>query len=237
MGRFFLNIFFLFYISSLSGFAVLQDTNSVRESGKEAKHANPVELLSRMYDALQVDSLVDLSFELAVTDVDGTVTGSFDGVVYAQGYSFKLINPQLEVYCDSENKWILNLDNEELTIVPNDTSQVDIVENPVGFLLSLGRGNDQFKYPARAFDTRKPDNGESLWSIELEPVNEYMPYKLVTLCLDKETSLPSVIMYKGRDDSAFTIYVKSIKRSEPRPDSFFAFPAERAAGFTITDLR
>jgi hypothetical protein len=114
---------------------------------------------------------------------------------------------------------------------------VDIVENPVGFLLSLSRGNDQFKYPSRAVDTRKPDNGESLWSIELEPVNEYMPYKLVTLCLDKKTNLPSVIMYKSRDDSAFTIYVKSIERTELRPDSFFSFPAERAAGFTVTDLR
>lgn len=220
----FLNIFFLVLFFPFVSVASSRDVSVV-------------ELLSKMRVALQEDSSLNLSFELAVTDVDGTVSGSLEGVVYVQGYSFKLINPELEVYCDSESKWILNTEGGELTIVPNDTSQVDIMENPVGFLLSLGRGNDQFKYPSKAVETRKPDNGESLWSIELEPVNDYMPYKLVTICLDKESYLPSVIMYKSRDDSAFTVYVKSIERSEVRPDSFFSFPPERIEGLTVTDLR
>jgi outer membrane lipoprotein-sorting protein len=221
MGRFFLTIAFFLY--SLLG------ANPVNpESG---------EVLEKMASALKANKAMELKFRMTAVGVDGSVEGSFSGVVQAQGYAFKLMNPELEVFCDGVSKWILNVGEGELTIFANDTTQVDLVENPVGFLSSLNSSNSQFKQPSKAQLTKNPLNGREIWSVELTPKSRYAAYKSLTVCIDKESFLPSVLMYRSNDGNSYTITIESIKPTPVWPLSFFQFPAERTNNLNITDLR
>jgi outer membrane lipoprotein-sorting protein len=221
MGRFFLTIAFFLY--SLLG------ANPVNpESG---------EVLEKMASALKANKAMELKFQMTAVDEDGSVEGSFSGVVQAQGYAFKLMNPELEVFCDGVSKWILNVGEGELTIFANDTTQVDLVENPVGFLSSLNSSNSQFKQPSKAQLTKNPLNGREIWSVELTPKSRYAAYKSLTVCIDKESFLPSVLMYRSNDGNSYTITIESIKPTPVWPLSFFQFPAERTNNLNITDLR
>ena len=204
--------------------------------------ANPVnpesgEVLAKMASALKSNKAMELKFRMTAVGVDGSVEGSFNGIVQAQGYAFKLVNPDLEVFCDGVSKWILNVAEGELTIFPNDTTQVDLVENPVGFLSSLNSSNSQFKQPAKAQLTRNPLTDREIWSVELTPKNRYAAYKSLTVCIDKESFLPSVLMYRSNDGNSYTITIESIKTLPIWPLSFFQFPAERTNSLNVTDLR
>ncbi|MFA5642502.1 MAG: hypothetical protein WC945_07245, partial [Bacteroidales bacterium] len=110
-------------------------------------------LLDQMAQALKEKKAIELTFELTAADPTGAINGSIDGEVQAQGYSFKLINQEMEIYCDSHSKWILNKQTNELTIFPNDTTQTDMIENPIGFLTSLNSQNSQFNKPRKAVET------------------------------------------------------------------------------------
>lgn len=198
---------------------------------------NAPDVLAKMADALKGIEAMDLLFEMTVTDQNGSVVGNFEGEVQSQGYAFKLLNPELEVYCDGVSKWIYNVASAELTIFPNDTTQADLVENPVGFLLSLNSGNSDFRKPGKAQYNKNPLDGRAVWSIELTPKSRYAPYKGLTICVDASDYLPSVLMYKSADDNTYTINIKSVRKLPLWPLSNFRFPEKMLPGLTVTDLR
>ena len=205
-----------------------------------SKAPDAAQLLENMAKALKSKPAIELTFELTAADPTGAVNGSLEGTVQAQGYSFKLINPELEIYCDSKSKWILNLDTQELTIFPNDTTQTDLVENPVGFLTSLNKVNSQFSPPRKAVQTVTPLGCKAIWQIELSPKNRYAAYKSLIIGIEKETHLPCLIRYQSTDDSSYTIHIKTIKTQPTRwPITNFQIPTSYLTNktLTITDLR
>lgn len=195
------------------------------------------QLLSKMVTAIKKGEALELNFNMTAVSDKGAVIGSFSGVVCAQGYAFKLENPQLEIYCDGDSKWIYNIDEKEVTIFPNDTSQVDLIENPIGFLLSLGSSDAQFKYPNRARETKSSTDSKKLWSIELTPKSKYSPYKSLSICIDKSSYLPVMLMYRSSDDSSYTISISSFNYMPLWPISYFTFPQTKLKRANVTDLR
>ncbi|MFA6770438.1 MAG: outer membrane lipoprotein carrier protein LolA [Bacteroidales bacterium] len=198
------------------------------------------ELLGQMAQALKQKPAIELSFNLTAADPTGAVNGSLQGTVQAQGYSFKLLNPQMEIYCDGKSKWIFNKETLELTIFPNDTTQTDLVENPIGFLTSLNTANSQFTHPRKAVETVKPNDYEAIWQIELTPKNKFAAYKSLIITIEKETYLPCIIRYQSTDDSSYTIHIKTIEtKLKPWPITNFQIPPSylRNKEITIIDLR
>lgn len=197
-------------------------------------------LLGQMSQALKKSPAIELTFDLAAADSKGAINGSLQGTVQAQGYSYKLINPDLEIYCDGKSKWILNKATQELTIFPNDTTQTDLVENPIGFLTSLSKANSQFTHPRKAVETLKPQGCKPVWQIELAPKSKYAVYKSLILAIEKESNLPCLIRYQSKDDSSFTINIKTIKpQVAPWPIANFQIPSSYLTqkDITIVDLR
>lgn len=197
-------------------------------------------LLEKMAQALKEKPAIELTFELTAADPNGAVNGSLKGMVQAQGYSFKLINPDLEIYCDGKSKWILNKQTNELTIFNNDTTQTDLVENPVGFLTSLSTTNSQFTHPRKAVETLRPVSNKPIWQIELIPKNKFAAYKSLIIAIEKESNLPCLIRYQSTDDSSYTIHIKTIKtQTAPWPIKNFQLPPSYLTNkeITITDLR
>jgi hypothetical protein len=193
-------------------------------------NTSSAKLLQKMAEAIKANASVELHFEMVATLSGASGPEAFKGVVDAQGDAFRLINPHLELYCDGKSKWILNVDAAELTIFPNDTTQKDIVENPVGFLTSLGRADSGYKFPD------KPKDGP-VWIVELIPVSKRTAYKNVLVGINKVTNLPVSIEYNGKDGSNYKVVITNFKNVPARPVSYFIFPQSKVAGLTITDLR
>ncbi len=215
-------------------FATVTVTTSIAQAPEAAK------LLGQMAQALKEKPAIELNFELTAAHPSGAVNGSMQGTVQAQGYAFKLINPELEIYCDGKSKWILNKETRDLTIFPNDTTQTDLIENPVGFLTSLTKSNSQFTHPRKAVETRKPQDGKPIWQIELAPKSKFAAYKSLIIAVDKESHLPCIIRYQSTDNSSYTIHIKSIKsQATSWPISHFQIPSSYLSqpNITITDLR
>ncbi|MDP3437547.1 MAG: outer membrane lipoprotein carrier protein LolA [Bacteroidales bacterium] len=189
------------------------------------------DLLSKMRAAIKQHSAIEVTFNMSAKSPEGELLGDFAGTVQAQGNAFKMVNPQLELFCDGKSKWILSTEIDELTIFPNDTSDTDLVENPIGFLTSLGTQTSSYSYSARL----KESNGN--WVVELIPSNKKMPYKSVLVGIDKNSNLPVKIEYTAKDGSSYVVVIKSFKPSSGWPETNFIFPASRMKGLLVTDLR
>lgn len=187
-------------------------------------------LLKKMAEAIKENASVELRFDMVAAIAGATSPEVFKGVVHAQGNAFRMINPDIELYCDGTSKWMLSVEAGELTVFPNDTTQNDLVENPVGFLTSLSKPGSGYKFPD------KPKDGP-VWIIELTPVSKRTAYKNVLVGINKVTNLPVSIEYNGKDGSNYKVVITSFKNVPVKPLSEFAFPQSRMAGLTVTDLR
>ena len=196
-----------------------------------AQGASSAEILAAMRSAMGQFPAAVVSFEFVTRDGKGAVIGDYSGKVATQGIAFKMVNDEVEVFCDGSSKWILNKGAGELTILPNDTTAVDIAENPVGFIARLGSAGSGFKTPV------KPKDSNGLWVIEMSPSAKRSPYKKVVVSVNKADNLPAVIEFISADESSYRIEVKEFKRVAVTDLSAFAFPKNRMQGVTVTDLR
>ena len=162
-----------------------------------------------------------------------TVDGSdFEGVVQSQGESFRLTNSQLELYCNGETKWVYNIDNKELTIMNNDPSQTDLMENPMAFLTSLEKGYTYSEKPRTATEADK-----AVWKIELKPVNKKLSYTSITLVVEKSSLKPLAVEYLAKNGTKNVVRITYFMGKKPWTASYFSFPESHMNGLNITDLR
>ncbi|MDD4492036.1 MAG: hypothetical protein PHV09_05880, partial [Bacteroidales bacterium] len=121
-----LNIVFALIISAITIFFPCSEL-----SAQNPKTSDIVRFLT---ETIKTMPAVEMDFELIQDKPAGKNTSSsrgdipiYKGVVQAQGNSYKLTNPELELYCDGYTKWILNISSKEMVIVPNDPTATDIV--------------------------------------------------------------------------------------------------------------
>ena len=207
-----------------------------------AQNPKTADILRQLTETIKSMPAIDMSFELIQNSSAGTKATSnsnkagtpiYKGVVNAQGTSYKLSNPELELYCDGTTKWVLNVSAKELVIVPNDPSATDIVENPLGFLTSLNKG---YEYPFRVFSGSR--NAKEIWVIELTPVNKRLAYKSISVGVEKNSYIPRMIKYMAKDGSSYIINITGFERVNTlRPKDYFKFPASRLPGLQVNDMR
>ena len=165
-----------------------------------------------------------------------TASGSsavYKGTVYAQGDAYKLINPDLELYCDGHSKWLVNQNDKEVIILPHDPSVTDIVENPLGFMTSVDKG---YEYPFRVFSGSR--SGKQIWVVELTPLNKRAAYKSISIGMEKNTYIPVMIKYVAKDNTGYTVDIKKFtKVNNLRPKDFFQLTPARLKGYEVNDMR
>jgi len=227
-----LNIVFAFIICAITIFFPCSEL-----SAQNPKTSDIVRFLT---ETIKTMPAVEMDFELIQDKSAGKNTASsrgnvpiYKGVVQAQGSSYKLINPELELYCDGFTKWILNISSKELVIVPNDAKATDIVENPLGFLTSLNKG---YEYPFRVFSGSR--NGKQIWVVDLTPVNKRLAYKSISVGVEKNSYIPRMIKYVAKDGTSYIINITRFERQNSvRPKEFFQFPTSRLKGLEVNDMR
>ena len=196
-----------------------------------AQHINSASVLEGMRNAIKQFPAAQLSFEFVATDGSGSVSGEYSGMVATQGNAFKMVNEDMEIYCDGNSKWIFNKVAGELTILPNDTTVNDIAENPIGFLSRLGGEKSGYKYSG------KPNDSKGLWEIELTPDSKRLPYKKVIVSVNKENLLPAAVRIVSGDGTVYRITVTNFRKAALSEISAFAFPKMKMDGIVVTDLR
>ena len=191
---------------------------------------------------------ISMDFEIMVsnTKVKPSATGvpsrieSYSGVVLAAGDSYKLVNPQFELYCDGESKWMVNHSEKEITVFHHDASQTDIVENPLGFFTSVSKGYDYSEVSKKEIvkNIHSQINGKELWIINLKPKSTRAPYKTIKLGIDPATNQPLLVTYTSKDDSVYTIIIKKFTRlGQQLPQSTFRLPQQIPSDYKTNDLR
>ena len=193
---------------------------------------NASEVLKKMNGA--IESMGAMALEFSVNLGTGVKEDYLLGSAEVQGNSFKMVSPDFEIFCDGISKWILNVNSDELTILPNDTAQTDMLENPVGFLKSLSNEKSSgYKYPQKASSSA---DGKQ-WHVEMTPSAKNSLCKSLKVSLDKSSYLPRSIIYTGADGSTYEIELTTLKKMVERSGENFVFPADRMKGLQVNDLR
>ena len=214
----------------MAGTLSAQATNS-RESSAD--------VLKKMSGAIDEIGSLELKFVIytEISGVKGTNGGgveSYTGSVEVDGSSFKMVSPDFEVFCDGISKWILNIASDELTIFPNDTTDADMVENPIGFFRSLASGKESgYKHSSRA--TLSADG--NLWQVELTPTVRLSLCKNIVISVNRTDYLPYSIVYNDTNGSGYRVEITTLKRVAGWDAKNFVFPENRMKGLHITDLR
>ncbi len=196
---------------------------------------SPKTILSKMSSAVQSFAAIQFDFNMKGYFNDGTTIEEFKGFIQAQGNSFRMINPYMSIYCDGESKWIHNIDAQELIIFKHDTTNLDIVENPIGFLISLDGSNSAYTISKEV----KEDviDGNPVWFIELIPVNRRIPYSGIVVAVKQDNYIPISFEYKAKDGSRYVAKLGSFRDMPIWDISNFTFPKERELNLEVTDLR
>lgn len=193
------------------------------------------DILSALIQKIKGAPSIKMEIEFITSEYD-----SYSSVVIASGESYMLENQLFELYCDGESKWMINHSEREITIFYHDSTQTDIIENPMGFFKSIDKG---YNFSERANkvivnNVNEFVNGKQVWSMDLKPKDKRVPYKTITLSVDTETNLPLLVKYTSRDDSVYVIVIKTFKiLSQPIPQSSFKLPKVIPSDYKLNDLR
>lgn len=154
------------------------------------------------------------------------------GRLVLQGQAFRLETEAYEVYCDGHNRWTYNKEVEEVMLVPHDSLSLDLLENPLAFLLAE---NKAYKLPARP--TSVHYQGTECWKITLTPATSAATYEFVTVQWDKARLTPRSVVCGLQDGTHYEIELHGFRDVEARDAAYFAFSAQAHPQAYIVDLR
>lgn len=207
--------FFVFLLIQVSAHTQIQ---------AQAKTLKTQDLLNSFTNNIKSKSLVTMEFEM----ISGS--GSYKGSVVASGGAYKMENNELELFCDGENKWIVNHSGKEISIFHHDPGHTDIVENPMGFFVSLDKGY--------TFSEKSSLDNKGLYIIELKPKNKHTAYKTITLGIEPGSYNPRQVRYTAKDNTVYTIIISKFTSSgQPLAPSSFRLAEPYPSGYFINDLR
>lgn len=155
----------------------------------------------------------------------------YSGEFYFQESFIKIENLEMLVFADRDSKWLCDLVNEEIVIVPIDSSNANFLDDP---WLIYSDIDDSYKLNKRY--TTKFLGGAKCGVIELKPNNSSFKDVSIELFINIETFLPAGVTYKASANEV-TILFSNYKEITLLPTEFFKPSDELMRTFVITDLR
>jgi len=154
------------------------------------------------------------------------------GTVQGQKSAYRLDNKEMNLYCDGNSKWIHNTGNNEVIVMKNDLSQVDLIENPMAFFTSLNKG---YTYSERA----KSSNfgGIPVWIIDLIPINKRLGYSKISLMINKRDNTPVKIVYVMKNGESHAVNITRFVEQKPWGQEHFKFDEGKHRGIKVSDMR
>lgn len=192
-------------------------------------------LLDKMQAALRGFEAVGISYQFTARAEDGEVTGIQQGYFVGQGELFKITSEEMELYCDGRSKYIYDKSVQEVTIMPHDTANMDVAENPFGVLNKMNFSD--YRYDKRTESLSF--GGKECYRIILSPKDPNANYTSLSITLSSENALPVTILYNNKSGDSYFLEIKSMEEIRPLPESFYLLPdeIENNSDIFITDLR
>ncbi len=223
-------------------FSAIAQRDTITVHDPEAK-----KILDKVSQRYKNFSTIRLFFEYQVYDNRDSVNklqDKFKGWLFVKGQDkYKLIIPDIEIFCDGIKIYSLDKKNKELTITLYDPEDQSIL-SPQKLLYIYQQG---FKYLLRGtatFDTKKLENGKvvpiqrTMYIVDLYPEHpKKSPYSIIRLWIDKSTNQIVSIKYQGKDGIDFVVDILEEKAGINIPDIMFKYDPQRLPkGTEINDM-
>ncbi len=168
------------------------------KGGKEAR-----QYIENMQNNLlqRIDNGAAITFSLEST-ISGSSKSSvsYTGEIICHKDSYLIRGEGFSIFCDGENKWILNEEIDEMTVFPHDANAENIMESPLAFIRILDNFEDfTFQYGKTTYS----DGNESI-RITIKPKGKNAAYKEADIIMDAGTALPISIYIQTSDNSSYT---------------------------------
>ncbi len=215
------------FIGGLLGIFTFSNINLLSQTPSGSQVAN------RFIDFMNSSPVISSSFIFKADDASGKEVANLKCSLLLQGNSYKMVNDNIEIYCDGLSKWIVNTDASEVTIMNNDASSVDASENPLAFFASL---NSMYSFPNTA--SKKVVNGVNGLSVKLTArKGNNSVYPTIVLTTDN-SGQPLAIEFKAKNGFVYSIgNFRFIRKSELLGKEEFKPSASKVKGLYINDLR
>lgn len=174
-------------------------------------------------------------FDFRANNSEGDLLVEQSGEFVAQGDSFRMTTPLLDIYCDGKSKWILDNEMLEMMIFPHDSSDDDITENPFVVLKNLNLPD--YKFPKRA-KVIEEEYG-LVQVVELTPKEKDINYISIFLYFSTDTSELVALEYHSRSGETYFVKIDSLEGIKEKSSDYFV-PDDTLldnSDLYITDLR
>ncbi len=199
-----------------------------------AQTPSGTEVTTRFIDFMRGTPVLDMSFVFKVNEDGKNEVSKLKCKLVLQGSAYKMVNENVEVYCDGKTKWIINIDAAEVTLMNNDASSVDAAENPLAFFSSL---KEFYKFPQNCVE--KVVNGKKGYMVNLIAAKgKNPPYPKISLTTEIDGGRPLLIDFHAKNGYIYSVgsfeFIQGkslLKIEEFRPSAI------RLKGLYINDLR
>lgn len=184
-------------------------------------------------DFMRSSSVVSASFVFGANDASGKEVVSLKCSLVLRGNFYKMVNENIEVYCDGKTKWIINRDAGEVSILNNDSAVPDPSENPLAFFASL---KELYSFPNKS--AQKVLNGVKAYGVSLTALKgKIAAYPVINL-LTEENGRPLSVEFRGKNGFVYKAEsFRFIQLTGIVKDEDFRPNASKLNGLYINDLR
>ena len=173
---------------------------------------------------------VEAHFTLTITDANGKVEGSKNGVVYIKGAKYRVNMAGQEIYSDGNNIWTYDKSSAEVQLTKFDPSSNTITPQK----MFTNFYDKDFLYKLNG-ESKK--GGKTIQEIELTPVDKTKTFFKVLVYIDKGSkNIVSTRVFE-KNGNRYIYTITSMKTNTAIPESMFVFDTKKYPKVEVIDLR
>lgn len=185
------------------------------------------DVMERVRANLEKENLIVIEFDFTAYNAQGAMTFEQQGVFEAQQDMFRMKTPSVEVWCDTNYKWIFNKADNEIVIFKYSPSTLDITENP---LFIFKEYDKDFTCSAGI------ELNNNRYNITLKPKDTRSPYESIELVIDKKNYRPESIVCIRRDKGVYNIVISTMNYSPKEEIERFTFDPTLYPDAFVTEM-
>lgn len=182
-------------------------------------------LLERMYEDVS-DSCVEMTYTYSTRMYGTKAVGS--GTLMAQGKLWQMDGNGLQMWCDSEDVWVVDSKSKEVVIEPAADGGSGYTSNPALLFINL---QNAFKVST----ARDTDDGGSMLYVLVPQVE--CPFEYANVVIRKSDASITSGSFILKDGNVLDITVSSMKCLPKKPKSEFRPKTSFGQDWIVTDLR
>lgn len=222
------------FVAPISGFVFLFILLSASINIASAQSKTGTQVVDGFIGFMKGSSVFHMTFSFKTKDVAKNEVANLKCILILQGDYYKMINDNIEVYCDGKTKWIINNDAAEVNIFNNDVSSADAYENPLSFFTSI---KDLYSVPVSS--SQKLVNGVKGDYVTLVAAKGKKPtYTRINLVVNAINGHPLSIEFIAKNGYVYiadSFVIKTAENTIVKEE--FRPSASKVKGFYINDLR